>query len=132
VRLYGAPDEWSDFQARQILYAVDADTRTLMQIDVIRVEVADDIEQRDQPSVSLVVDGVCEEYRVCAHKAGLFSYFPVQRVFDGFAILDGTAEPGPAARIGDSGLVVMVVQEQTGACHDQQHRCPAPRLSFFP
>jgi hypothetical protein len=57
VRLYGAPNEWGDLQTGQILDAVDAGTGTLMQVDVVRLEMTDHVEQGDQPSVSLVVHG---------------------------------------------------------------------------
>jgi len=43
-------------------------------------------------------------------QAGLFPDFPVQRFFDGLAILDRAPEPGPAAWMGDPRLVVTVMQ----------------------
>jgi hypothetical protein len=79
---------------------------------------------------SSMVYGVGEEDRARDRQAGLFPDFPVQRFFDGLAILDSTPEPGPAARVGDPSVVVTVMQEQPAARHDQQHRRAAPWLVF--
>ena len=64
---------------------MDRDASTLMQFDVTRAVVTDDVEQRDQSPVSLVIHRVGKEYRVRNHQPGLFYHFPMQRFLDGFA-----------------------------------------------
>jgi hypothetical protein len=128
--LYGAPDERRDLQAGQIRYAVDCDTGSFVQVDVLRPVVTHDVEQRDQPPVSFVVHGIGEKYRILDNEAGLFPDFPEQRFPDGLTVLDSAPETCPAARVSDSGLVVTVMHEQPVVCHDQQHRRPALRPGF--
>lgn len=122
--LYGAPDERRDLQAGQVCYALDCDAGSLAKVDVLWPVVARDIEQGDQPSVSFVIYGIGEKYRVLDDKASFFPHFPEQRFFDGLAILDGTPETCPAIRVSDSGLVVAVMHEQPATGHYQQHRGP--------
>jgi hypothetical protein len=124
--LYGPPHEWRDLQTGQISYALDRDTGSFVEVDILRPVVTHNVKQRDQPSVSLVVHGLGEKYRVLDNKTGLFPHFPKQRFFDGLAVLDRTPKASPTARVGDSGLVVTMMHEQPAVGHDQQHRRPAP------
>jgi hypothetical protein len=120
--LYGAADERRDLRAGQIRYALDRDTGSFAEVDIRWPVVTHDVEQRDQPSVSFVVHGVGEKYRVLDDKTGFFSHFPEQRFFDGLAVLDSATETCPAVRVRDSGLVVTVMHEQPAVGHDEQHR----------
>jgi hypothetical protein len=61
--LYGAPDERRDLQAGKIRYALDRDVGSFAEVDVLWPVVTRNIEQGDQPSVSLVVHGIGEKYR---------------------------------------------------------------------
>ena len=120
--LYGAPDERRDLQAGKIRYAMDRDTGSFAEVDVLWPVVTHNIEQGDKPSVSFVVHRIGEKYRILENKAGFFPHFPEQRLFHGLAVLDSTPETRPAARVRDSGLVVTVMHEQPAVGHDQQHR----------
>jgi hypothetical protein len=130
VGLYSAPDKRSDLQLAKVFHSLNSDTGSFVQVDVIGLEVADDVEQGNQSAVSFVVNGVSEEHRVSNDQAGLFFNFPVQRLLDGLAVLDGTPEARPAVWVGDSGFVVSVMHEQSAAGDDQQHRRPARWLGF--
>jgi hypothetical protein len=123
--LYGASDERRDLQAGQIRYALDSNTGSFMQVNVLWPVVTHNVEQGDQPSVSFVVHGIGQKHRILDHKAGLFPHFPEQRFLDGLPVLDSTPETRPAIRVSDSGLVVTVMHEQPAVYHDQQHRGPA-------
>lgn len=62
--LYGAPDEQRDLQAGQIRYALDRDTSSFAEVDVLWPVITHNVEQGDQTSVSFVVHGIGEKYRV--------------------------------------------------------------------
>jgi hypothetical protein len=74
--LYGAPDERRDLQAGQIRYALDRDTGSFVEVDVLWPVVTHNLEQGDKPSVSFVVHGIGEKYRILENKAGFFPHFP--------------------------------------------------------
>jgi hypothetical protein len=99
-----------------------------LQVNVFRPEAPHDIEEGDKPSVPLVVHSISKEYRRLDDKTGLLLNFPEQRLLNGLALLDSTPETCPTVRVGDFGLVVAMMHEQSTVCHDKQHRRPALRL----
>jgi len=127
MRVDRSPDERRHLQVRQILDPVDPDSGALVEVDVVGSHAADYVEQGDRSAVAFVVHRLGQEDRVCDLQPGLLAHFAAHGILDGLAVLDRSAEPGPAVRVRDLRLVIAMVEEQTAVLgHDQQHRS-APR-----
>jgi hypothetical protein len=123
MRVDRTPDERRHLQVRQILDPVHPDSGALVEIDVVGVHAADYVEQGDRAAVAFVVYSLSQKDRVCDLQPGLLAYFAAHGVLDGLAVLDRSAKPGPAVRVGDLWLVIAMVEEQTAILgHNQQHR----------
>jgi hypothetical protein len=122
------PDERRHRQVRQIHDPVDSNSGALVEVDVLGSHLADDVEQGDRAAVAFVVHRVSQEDWVDDLQSGLLVYFAEHGLLDGFTVLDRSAEPSPAVRVGDLRLVIAVVKEQAAVFgHDQQHRRAARR-----
>jgi hypothetical protein len=123
MRVDRTPDERRHLQVWQIVDPVHPDSGSLVEVDVVGADTADDVEHGDRAAVAFVVHRLSQENRVCDVQPGLLVHFAAHGVLDGLAVLDRPAEPGPAVGMRDLWLVIAMVQEQAAVLgHDQQHR----------
>jgi TetR/AcrR family transcriptional regulator len=123
VRAHGAVDERRDPQASQVAGVVHADARALAQVDVGRRDAPGDVEEGDKPAVAFRVKLLGEEQRPRDSYTGLFQHLAPHRFLGRLAVLDRAPEARPAPGVGNSRLVVTMVQQQLPVVgDDEQHR----------
>jgi len=121
VRADRAAHERAHLQLWQVLEGVRCHPGSFPQVDILGPVVPGDVEERNLPPVTFVVDLGGQERGTADLKAGFLAYFAAKRLPDGFSFLDSAAESGPAARMGNPRLVVTQMHEQAVIGHDEQH-----------